>query len=522
MRESLWKAGERLAGERRWDEAIACFGRILQQAPDDAAALLQVSYLHSLAGRYREGRRHALLAHAARPTRPDVVAELVSRLRTFNEPEAIRENIRRLGPLGRVSIPLLLQFAQRLSFLNLQAEALRFIDEARRGDPDYPPTLSARAQVLTYLGQFEEAERELTRCIQRAPEFAQPHWLLSRLRQWSAGDNHVERLRTLLQRPGRTADDVVVLNYALHKELDDLGRHDEAWGALDAACRARRAQVRYATADSAALVDALVAMPPLPAAGAAAAAPVPVFIVGMHRSGTTLLEQILAGHGDVRDMGELYDFTAQMRWACDHHCRGVLDAEIVRRAPGIDFAAVGRGYLDGIAWRTDGKRLVVDKLPSNFLNIGFILSALPGAKVLHMVRDPLETCFSNLRELFSDACLYSYDQEELAAYFCLYRRLMAHWHARFPGQILDVHYDGLVGDSERSVRAIAAHCGFEFTAAMLDLKSRPGEVATASAVQVRAGIVRRQMPKWVPYARHLQPLAHALRQGGVEVAVRAS
>jgi hypothetical protein len=231
----------------------------------------------------------------------------------------------------------------------------------------------------------------------------------------------------------------------------------------------------------------------------------------MHRSGTTLLEQLLDGHGDVKGVGELYDFTSQMRYATDHHCRGVIDATVVERAGSVDFEAVGRGYLEKMEWRLGGERHFTDKLPSNFLNVGFICRALPQAKILHMVRDPVETCFSNLRELFSDANPYSYDQIELADYYKQYRRLMAHWHQACPGRILDVDYAELTRDPETVMRRVAAFCGLEYEAGMLDIAARKRGVATASAVQVRQGIVARESPKWAPYETYLQPLIQALR-----------
>jgi hypothetical protein len=230
----------------------------------------------------------------------------------------------------------------------------------------------------------------------------------------------------------------------------------------------------------------------------------------MHRSGTTLLEQLLDGHPEVQGIGELYDFTAQMRYATDHHCRGVIDATIVERAAGADFARVGRGYLDGLAWRLGEARCFTDKLPSNFLNLGFICSALPQARILHMVRDPVEVCFSNLRELFSEANPYSYDQRELAAYYRGYQRLMAHWRRHWGDRILDVDYAELTRDPETVMRRVAAFCGLEFEPAMLELQSRTRGVATASAVQVRQGIVAREQPKWAPYADFLEPMIEAL------------
>jgi hypothetical protein len=210
-------------------------------------------------------------------------------------------------------------------------------------------------------------------------------------------------------------------------------------------------------------------------------------------------------------VGELYDFTSAMRLATDHHCRGVIDRTIVERARDVDFADVGAAYLRDMEWRLAGEGHFTDKLPSNFLNLGFICRALPHAKILHMRRDPVETCFSNLRELFSDANPYSYDQAELADFHKQYRRLMAHWHAAWPGRIFDVDYAALTRDPETVMREVAAFCGLPFDPAMLAMQERKRGVATASAVQVRNKVVARETPKWAPYEAQLQPLIEALR-----------
>jgi len=485
---------------------------VLAQAPDHARALLQLSYVESLAGRYRAARGYALQAHNARPRDEAVVQELVRRLRTFNEARAIHECLQALPPLGHVGITLLVTLAAQLSYLNRQEQALRLLDEARRGDPDYPPTLASRAQVLTYLGRFDEAEADLLHCLKRAPELASAWWSLSRLRRQTPDSNHIDAIGRQLQRPGLRAGDAALLGFALHKELDDLGEHRRAWQALQSACEAKRSTLAYSADDNRALFDALASLPaaerPCPAADGQRT---PIFIVGMHRSGTTLLEQLLDGHSQVQGLGELYDFTAQMRLATDHHCRGVIDRRLVARASQVDFGEVGAGYLRGVAWRLGRERCFTDKLPSNFLNIGFICSALPNARVLHMRRDPMETCFSNLRELFSDANGYSYDQRELGDFHRQYGRLMRHWHAMYPGRILDVDYAGLVGDPEGTMREIAAFCGLEFEPEMLDLQQRRHRgVATASAVQVRGRIAAPEQPKWKAYEEWLAPLREAL------------
>jgi len=497
------------ASRKEWSQAIACFQSLLEARPGDPDVLLQLSYMESLAGHYRSAREYALQAQRARPRDPKVVRELIARLRTFNEPRAVQACIEQLRPWDRVPIPLLIACAGQLSNLGDQAGALGLLDEARRGDAGYPPTLLARGQVLTFLGRFDEAEQDLVRCQRRAPEIANTYWWLSRLRKQTAASNHVALIQAQLAKPGRKPEEMAMLSYALHKELDDLGDYTGAWRALVAACRSKRSTLEYRAEDTHALVSNLMRFQAgSPSIGEAPtrSGRVPIFIVGMHRSGTTLLEHLLDGHDDVLGVGELYDFTSQMRRATDHHCRGVIDSTLVSRAAAVDYAAVGAGYLDGMEWRLGRERFFTDKLPSNFLNIGFICQALPQAKILHMVRDPVETCFSNLRELFSDACPYSYDQAELADYFLQYERLMQHWHRSHPGRILDVDYAALTQRPEEVLTSVTAFCGMEFQSSMLAPSQRSRGIATASAVQVREQVQAREIPKWAPYGELLQPL----------------
>lgn len=512
----LSRRAEQLAGQRNWDGAQALYEEILARQPGHPGALVQLSYIASLQGRYRSAHDYALKAAGARPKDLSVLAELAKRLRTFNEAEVLLDCLRNLGSVDRIPIPVLLAFAAQLSYLNRQEDALRLLDEAKRADPDYPPTLMARSQILTYLGRFQAAEQDLQYCLRRAPEIAQAWWLVSRLRKQSREANHVDRLRRLLATSGKRPEEVALLAYALHKELDDIGDIAGAGEALTLACRAKRSTLKYQSEESRRLVDALIELPPptglAPSAVAGDSTRIPIFIVGMHRSGTTLLEQLLDGHGDIHGVGELYDFTSQMRWATDYHCRGVIDETLVRKAAaGVDYAAAGRGYLQKMEWRLGKERFFTDKLPSNFLNIGFICQALPQARILHMVRDPVETCFSNLRELFSDANPYSYDQQELAFYYRQYERLMAHWRAVYPGRVLDVDYGRLTRDTEAVLREVADFCGFDFEPGMLALQERTRGVATASAVQVRDRVVALERPKWAPYENYLQPLIRGLK-----------
>lgn len=306
-----------------------------------------------------------------------------------------------------------------------------------------------------------------------------------------------------------------MLSFALHMALDFLGDFDGAWQALEQGCSAKRSTLIYEAAQSRSLVNLLIEQSTLvPESVGVARREGPVFIVGMHRSGTTLLEQLLCGHSEIVGLGELYDFSHSISHGVDHRCRGVLDDVAVRRLASVDLDDIGQRYLQSTRWRRGSARYFTDKLPSNFLNIGFICQALPGARILHMVRDPMETSFSNLRELFSDVCAYSYNQSELADYFVHYRRLMAHWHDRYPGRVLDVSYDALTRRPEDTIREVTSHLGIGFEQGMLEGRGKSA-VGTASAVQVRQQVGRPAVPKWRAYESKLQPLAQRLHANGV-------
>ena len=175
--------------------------------------------------------------------------------------------------------------------------------------------------------------------------------------------------------------------------------------------------------------------------------PQPIFIIGMMRSGTTLLDRMLSNHSKVASAGELDAFGLQLRWIADH--RTTLDDVVLQRAADLDYAELGKRYLEQTQWRTADKAFFIDKLPRNWMLAGLIRRALPQARILHMVREPMALCFSNYRALFSERYPYTYDLGALASYHRQYVRVMAHWHQAMPGQILDVAYADLVRTPSR-------------------------------------------------------------------------
>lgn len=510
----LLRSAEKAVAMADWPEATKRYGRVLEVAehPD---ALLHLSYSELNAGRYRQARQFALRAAAAGPKTRASVLRLLSRLRTFNESGAVHRFVRQSPFLLQMDPSVLMAVAAQLSYIGEHREALQFMDKAIALQRGMPLLLLARAQVNIFLGRFEAAEQDLTACLRLAPYLASAWWSLAWLRGQDTTSHHVDALRAAIARGSRNVADQAYFHYALHKELDSLGHYREAAQALDIACKAARAPLDYSDARNRGLFRQIEALPIGGASQAraepAAAGFTPIFIVGMYRSGTTLLEQLLGGNPQVRNAGELQDLTACMRNATDHYCFGPIDEVIVARSTQADFSQVGQQYLDGVRWRLHGQTHITDKWPPNHLTVGFICQALPDAKIIHMIRDPVETCFSNLREMFGGAAAYSYDQAELASYHLQYQQLMRHWHERFPGRILDVDYARLTTDTEQVMRQVSAFCGLAFVPGMLDPRTATGSVATASAVQVRGPVTAPGKPKWEAYRDYLQPLIAALQ-----------
>jgi tetratricopeptide (TPR) repeat protein len=512
---TLMLEADRLIAARDLESARRVLSKILSLR-EDASAYVKLSYLESACSNHALANRHAVVACDLHPTDPETSLRLMNRLRHFNESGALNSYISRSTHLDKLGPQGLHSVAAHLSFLEEHRRSLEFFDRLLHMQPTNHAALLARGQIHMFLGDFEKSEQDLRACIRLSPTTAQAWWTLSQIKKSTDADNRVPQLREMLA-SSPSAQARAYLGFALHKELDDLGDTKGASQALTLACALRRRDQDYSEERSRAMFEKLVAIErwPDPEVGAREEGLTPVFIVGMFRSGTTLLERLISGNRSVRSGGELRDFSSCLQYLADHHCKGIIDETIIDRIAGIDHAVLGARYLEKVRWRLRGRTHLTDKMPANFLHVGSILSSMPGAKVLHMVRDPVATCFSNLREHFSGLSPYSYDQVELANYYVRYARLMAHWHALFPGRILDVSYAALTTATEDVMRQVAEFCGLAFEHDMLDPRAGKSGVATASAVQVREPVTQRAVQKWQPYRAYLAPLIARLEQAGL-------
>jgi len=406
-----------------------------------------------------------------------------------------------------------------LNFTGEQQRALLAYDRAVELAPEEPRFRFNRATVRRFLGDLEGAESDYDRVLALEPNDFEAYKNRADLRSQTAARNHVAELEAALPRTGRDWGGRVHVEYALAKEYEDLGEYARSFAHLQAGARTRREHLRYDVGADVATVQWIIdAFPAGPQSSAAATAEEsPIFILGLPRSGTTLVERILASHSHVVSAGELNDFALSLVAAAGAGPGGapLPRRELVARSAGIDFAALGRAYLQRARPRVPGGRRFIDKMPLNYLYCGLIRRALPAAKIVHLHRHPLAAGYAMYKTLFRDGYPFSYDLGEIARYYVAYRRLMDHWEATMPGLIHSLSYEVLVADPAAATRGLMDFCGLDWEDAVSRFHLNPTASTTASAAQVRRPIYDTAVSQWRHYERELAPLREALAAAGV-------
>lgn len=381
-----------------------------------------------------------------------------------------------------------------------------------------PALLYDLAVARFHTGDSSGAEAELEALLARAPKAGHALYLRATLRRQTDAHNHVDDLLARLASGFPAVAGRSACLFALAKELEDLGQADASFAALAEAATLKRKTLNYDAAGERASIDAIrqayteevmrAAVTGHDERGA-------IFIVGMPRTGTTLVERMLGRHSDVASAGELLDFGQVLAVAAQRSQQSSPGKSLVEASLAIDFAALGREYMKGARQVAPRSSMFIDKMPINFIYCGLIRRALPNARIIHLVRDPMDSCYAVYKTLFSQAYYFSYDFDELAAYYDCYHRMMQHWHATMPDAILDVRYEDLVVDTEGQARRILDWCGLDWQPEVLAPADNERPSTTASAAQVREPIYTSSVHKWRRYESGLAPLRERLAAAGI-------
>jgi len=466
------------------DEAIALLERCLELAPDFNVA--RSNYATALG---RQQRFH------------DAIDQLEQLERA--EPDNISHKV---------------QMAAVLSMAGRFDEAHRKFEEVLQRIPDNAGILTSYGHSLRYGGKGTEATEAYLRAIDADPEAGEAYWSLANLKTFRFSDEQVETMRTRLASLKKDSADKFHLAFALGKALEDAKSWDESFQAYATGNSIKRRFSAYDRADTTARVDAMLAEcgPDLfDASGHPSNAP--IFVVGLPRAGSTLLEQILASHSEVEATAEL-PFIGQIASELSGKRKRTDESRypaILNELTPEQRTELGQQYLDRAAvYRSDAPHFI-DKLPNNWLHVALIKVILPNATIIDARREAMAACFANFKQLFARGQEFTYGLEDIAHYYADYRRLMDHWHAVLPGGVLTVNYEEVVADLERQVERLLAHCGLAFEAACLRFHEQDRAVRTASSEQVRQPIYKDAVALWQNYEQHLEPVRRVLTERGV-------
>ena len=481
-----------------------------------------------------------------------MLAEVAARLRRYEDAEILLARCLELAPSFAAARQ---QYATMLNRQNRPVESLRHIDQLLHGEPANPHYRNLKASVLVVIGEYqqaidlyarlleeyptqaklwthyghvlktagrvEESIRAYRRAIELVPSLGEAYWSLANLKTYRFTDGDVSAMEAQLVCSDLAEDDRVQLHFALGKAREDEAQFASSFEHYAAGNRLRRGQIQYSAAERSALMrrtrELFTAKFLRARAGSGCQAPDPIFIVGLPRAGSTLLEQILASHSQVEGTMELYDLLS-LAYGTPAASQDAPDAERQAEYPralaslsGEQLTCLGAQYLERTrVQRKSGAPFFIDKMPNNMLHVGFIHLVLPNARIIDARRHPLGCCFSVFKQHFARGQHFSYTLEDVGRYYRDYVELMAHFDKVLPGRIHRVLYERLIDDPEAEIRRLLAYCGLPFEPQCLRFHENTRAVRTPSSEQVRRPIFREGLDQWRNYEPWLSPLKEAL------------
>lgn len=401
--------------------------------------------------------------------------------------------------------------------------ALCLYDKAIAAAPNDPTLRAKRADTHRFLGNFDLAAGDFEAILAQFPAAPQALKGLVDLRRQTPERNAVASLEKALAAAPAGSADAALLHFALAKSYEDLGDHAGCWPHLSAGNRAERRRIQYdSTVDRAVVERMMAAFADQETHRPDTTGERPIFIVGLPRSGTTLIDRILGNHSAVHSAGELTAMTEAVEVALRRAAGSGPAAGPALQGPRdalreLDERQIALEYLARAQAQRGDRPRFTDKLPTNFLNCALILRAFPNAHIVHVTRHPLAACFAIFATRFDGTYPFAYDLGEIGEFYVAYRELMAHWHRVLPGRIIDVAYEDVVMSLEPTTRRLLDHLGLPFEAACLEFHSNPAPVRTKSAVQVRQPLYNSSLHRWRAHAHELAPLRARLEAAGIEL-----
>lgn len=410
------------------------------------------------------------------------------------------------------------------SEIGLPERAWPLFKKANELQPGVKPLMANLAACGVYLGKIDEAKQTYQSLLSQHPNHQHNHYQLARLGS-AKDDTHITQMKAVLRETQLPDDQNIFIYYAIGKELEDLGRWAEAFEYYQKAGDSVMSVANYDVDADIGRLNTIIEVFSADwlktnshDSAVRAAGKTPIFVVGLPRTGTTLTERIISSHSQVSSLGETEFLQMQIRRESGVASVEKMTAEMIRKAADGDLSHIGQGYLDAVDYRLGDEPMFIDKLPYNFLFLGFIAKAFPDARIVHLRRNPLDSCFSMYKQVFTWAYKFSYSLENLGRYFVAHERLRNHWLEVLGDRIIEVEYEQLVADADNQIPRLLDRLGLEFEEACLNFDQNKAASTTASSVQVREKIHGRSVERWRHFEEQLRPLRDYLEQQGINVA----
>jgi len=392
-------------------------------------------------------------------------------------------------------------------------EAVEVYKEVLDKQPNHGGSLAAMGHALKTIGRQEESIDTYRDCIKTFPEFGEAYWALANLKTFRFSDDEVATMERNVENEKLADETRVNFNYSLGKSYEDRDDYDRAFACYDRGNALRRPNENYDPVHTELVHDQIIETISSEFLqqneGNGAPDDAPIFIVGLPRSGSTLIEQILASHSQVDGTHELPDLPRIIKTINDQRLEGV-GYPMALKHYGKELASLGQQYMELTARYRKDAPCFTDKMPNNFAGIGMIAAILPNAKIVNARRHPLDSCMGCYKQLFYKGQSFTYDLVELGEYYLEYVRLMDHWHEVLPGKVLDVQYEEMVADQENQSRRLIEHCHLPWEDQVLRFYETDRAVITASSEQVRQPIYSKSVNSWRRFEPHLGPLIEVL------------
>jgi tetratricopeptide (TPR) repeat protein len=506
---------------RDWATVRACAKEIIGRQRDNAEGYFLQGLVEKAAKRPEQAIKLFSRALGFDGKRYDAAVEMAGQhLRLHQYAEAAELLERYQARLG--NSPMYLDMAGTIyTNIGQPEKGWPLYKKANELQPEIPALQANFAACSVYVGKIDEASDIYRSLLDKAPEHQRYHYELSRLGR-AKNSEHVEQMMAVVAARKLPPEKNIYIYYALGKELEDLERWDESFHYYKMAGDAAASVGNYDVQTDINIIDKIIEVCNVDwltdnAAGADAGKSdkTPVFIVGLPRSGTTLTERILTSHSHVESVGESFFMQIVLKRVSGIRSPDSMSPAIIEAAAKKDLQRVAKGYMEAIAYRFGDKPMFIEKLPENFLYLGFIAKAFPDARIIHLNRNPMDNCFALYKQSFFR---YAYRLEDLGPYYEAYARLHDHWREVLGERLIEIDYEALVSDQERETRRLLNEVGLEFEADCLRFEKNKTASNTASSVQIREKIHVRSVNRWKCYEQHLEPLRTYMEKAGIRVA----